>query len=228
MIPFVIDIETRPRYMTPAELFENAKTSSLNRCRKPDTIEQWARDPANQLDAWCALSTHPTKARIVAIAVRTPSHAWSWSNWYDERANLEALDHVLTGNSVKWIGHNILDFDLPHLLRAAQRHRMPSLGKAIPTNRYASNIHDTLAGAQGTGRGTSGLTCDSVARDGLCLPGKERHGELDFAELYKWAATHPDLVADAAARLEARAQEDVAVEYAIWERQTWRYIEEEG
>ena len=148
MIPVAIDLETRPRDMTPAEMRANALTSSLNKCRKPDTRAEWADDPDNQIAAWARCSLSLTSARIVAWAVIVDGGpVQSWADWDDEAAGLRRLCGVLDSapsGQLQWVGHNASAFDLPILRIAAMRHGLRYLRDAVPTYRYDKCIHDNM------------------------------------------------------------------------------------
>jgi len=225
LIPVAIDLETRPRDMTPAEMRANALTSSLNKCRKPDTRAEWADDPDNQIAAWARCSLSLTSARIVAWAVIVDGGpVQSWADWDDEAAGLRRLCGVLDSapsGQLQWVGHNASAFDLPILRIAAMRHGLRYLRDAVPTYRYDKRIHDNMIEAVKPAGRINGVSADALAQS-LGLPGKGPIGDLDFPNLYAMAI-QPDndtTPAEIAATLEQRARVDVGVEWATYERMT--------
>ena len=221
MIPVCIDLETRPRDMTPDELRANALKSSLNKCKKPDTRAAWADDPDNQIAAWARGSVSMVDARIVAwAAIVDGSEVQSWADWNDEGAGLRRLCGLLDSvpGTIQWVGHGIVGFDLPLLRIAAARHRLKWLRDAVPTYRYDRAIYDNMHEAVKPAGRINGVTADALAQS-LGLPGKGPLADLDFPNLYAMAANPrseftPDEIV---MTLERRARVDVVTEWRTYE-----------
>lgn len=193
-----IDIETRPNpaYVHPERLDAFVRSKVPKNYSKPESIETWVE--ANREDVWdrTALDTLEGQVWMIGAAVDDePAEVFcSDVEWRVLEAFEEWLIQEVNDPRIVWIGHNIRAFDLPWLWRRAVKHHMSFLARAIPTDRWAKNVDDTmLMFAAGEFPGKYGL--DAVARwldlegkpegvDGSQVPRLWREGETETVREY--------------------------------------------
>ena len=146
-----VDIETIPAG-DPIDISTIQPPSNMS---KPETIAKWRAEQAPKLvdELYRKRALNSMEGEIVCIGwaigdeeVRTcTAHADylnefdlidSWSNWLQE--DIDIYDSVI------WIGHNALNFDMPWLWRRAVKYDLPWLKSQIRLDRYKNNIHDTM------------------------------------------------------------------------------------
>lgn len=214
-----IDLETKPRPLTDSERYDNALTSKKNPKRVPDKRAEWAAVIENQDTACAAMAVDPSLCRIVVASVIVDGgEPETFGHWDDELPVLTALWGTLHRLAIErpgawtWVGHNIINFDLPVLRRACMRHGYNSdvraLYREIPTYRYDKRIHDNVTRAADPG---NSYVSAHVLAQSIGVQDKGDQAVINFPAL--WAKG-----ADCLPELMARCEADVRSEWAVFER----------
>ena len=168
-----LDIETIPAAtFYQKEVVEAVKPPSTY--SKPDSIAQWWETKGDQAkeDAVHATGLMPAYNRIVSLA-------WAWEDepvkvysgaeagilgaFFEDVAEKSAAAH--NGYSMRWIGHNIVGFDLPCIWWAALRNHvnyafLPNPRQVKPWD--TMKVTDTLYQLAGTER--KGMSLGNMAK----------------------------------------------------------------
>ena len=142
MHTLTIDIETIPS----GELPERAKAPG--QIKKAETIEAYETNPENIMKEYRKRSLNGLEGEILSIAYKVNDGETKCVISPDESKVLQAFEDVLVElyqqdrpESVRWIGHNILGFDLPFIYQRAIKHGKDKLRWFTPEKNY---IFDTM------------------------------------------------------------------------------------
>ena len=215
----VLDLETRPRPVTPDEAIEIATSSKKNPKKLPTTRAAWAAVLENQETACAAMALDASQCRIVVFSMIVDGMApITFGHWDDEASILMAMWNSLDALAVErpgewlWVGHNITAFDLVILRRACMRHgyrpECRKLWRSLPDYRYSKQIHDNAVKAVEPGHG---YVSAHVLAQSIGVQDKGDWAVVDFPTM--WARG-----ADCIPELMARCEADVISEAAVYER----------
>lgn len=143
-----IDIETLPFAHDPERIAELARASVPANYKKPEAIEAWIAENADECHRKTSLDWRYARILCVGFAFGndTPTVLYNADPTDDAlRATfdtlLDAIDEA--GRGIVWVGHNIGAFDIPMLRRNALRLRHP-LAARIPWEQWGKGIDDTM------------------------------------------------------------------------------------
>lgn len=147
-----IDIETIPSG-DPVDVSTIQPPANMS---KPETIARWRAEQAPQIaqELYRKRALNSMEGEIVCIGwaigdeeVQTimPGEGFGeiaiieeWLKWLRQEQGVNEYDSII------WVGHNILTFDMPWLWRRAVKYDFQWLKGQIRLDRYKSNIHDTM------------------------------------------------------------------------------------
>ncbi len=146
-----IDLETIPSPTRPAPSDIKAPANY----KDPEKIA--AYQAAGVEDEWRRQALHPLKGRILCIAwaIEDEEPRVIGPGDRDESGLVRAFATALYGampvnertyplSSVRWIGHNVSEFDLVWLKLRALKYRSTWLAGCINLDRYKGNFEDTM------------------------------------------------------------------------------------
>lgn len=188
-----LDIETAPARLTedeiasglldlvPSNYRDPAKIAAYMEERRPDYVARTALD--SMRGSICAIGWAYDREPVLVVAGD------------DEMDLLDlfatSIMEECAGESVTWVGHNLLGFDLPWLRRHAARYGMTELLRMLPGgpgDRWGERVRDTMQLWQSTERGPGHYALDDVARflrlrpgktQGSAIPGMVARGQWD-------------------------------------------------
>lgn len=137
-----LDIETIPG---PTRL-DPASIAAPANYKDPEKIR--AYQEAAALEEWKKQALHPLRGRlwILGFAVEDgPVKVLvGEDDGKDSLPRLDSIAHQALPGIVTWIGHNLVEFDLPWIQVRAIKFHMPALARAINLDRYHGNHFDTM------------------------------------------------------------------------------------
>lgn len=195
------DVETIPAETHMIKkLYETIKPPAS--IKKPETIEKWHREqaPGVLAEKVHKLGLKPLYCQVICIGVRINDDPVRSFYGEDEFKVLREFldlcrDRGITGDNTRWIGHNIINFDLPVLRTCCLRNRQfPTALPRMRNYRRPTFVLDTLQVLQHQYKEYQGLGMDDLA-ELFHLPPKT--GGLDGSKVYEeYMAGNLDKIAE--------------------------------
>jgi len=178
-----IDIETLPADWSDAQIEAHARQNVPGNYSKPETIEKWITDNADELHRRTALDGMHARLLCVGLAVGDDEPV---DIIYSETVDIHELcdqlfDHLENVLHPVFIGHNVAGFDLPMLRRFAWRAGHKRLARLFPSRPRSPQVIDTLDLWKGTDAHGKGIRLAQLA-EFFGYPGKKE--DLDGSQVY--------------------------------------------
>jgi len=141
-----IDLETIPSG-PPVDMATQPPPKKMS---KPETIEKWRKSEGAADEIYRSRSLNSMEGEIFCIGYAVGDEP-VMVECQEEGEELLMMTFISSlkaridlRESVIWVGHNILTFDMAWLWRRAIKYDLPMFANMIKLDRYKHNIHDTM------------------------------------------------------------------------------------
>ena len=181
--PIFFDIETGPCSAADPTLAPTIKAPS--NYTDPEKIEAYIAK--KELEFWDRAALDPVTGEIVAFGFRYKGQSYYIEEFEDgsdcETVILIGIERLAqAAGSRMWVGHNIIDFDLPFIVKRFWKHRM-SMPAGWKQGRYWNNWFVDTQGLFGLGKYKDMIGLDRLARYLGHSTGKDGKSGDKFHEL---------------------------------------------
>ena len=198
----VLDIETAPDMDADMEDYRD-RVKAPAQYKKPESIDKWIDENADRVahEEWRKTALDGTYGKIIAIGVGVPGDEWPdvFVGDDEEKLLLQKLFEVCYEfteakpgqgdfTPIQFIGHNILDFDLPFLWKRCVVNGMKppyALKKAMKERYSGKAVYDTMR----EWAGWKGYISQDALADALGIE-KRRTPIADGSEVFGYYVDH--------------------------------------